>query len=164
MPDQAKRRAAREQAFALLFELSFHPEATIAELLACAAPDEEHPIQTDPFALRLANKAAENLEQLDAAISERLKGWKLNRISRAAHALLRLALCEMLFFDEIPVGASINEAVELAKRYGDDEASRFINGVLGAVARQEKPNAEPEQPTSEPTIEPIAEPIMEPGD
>ena len=163
MPDQAKRRAAREQAFALLFELSFHPEATIEGLLECAVPDEEHPIKTDPFAIRLANKAVENLEQLDETISTRLKGWKLSRISRVAHALLRLALCEMFFFDEIPVGASINEAVELAKRYGDDEAPRFINGVLGAVARQEKTNAEPEQPTAEPIAEPAVEQPIEPA-
>ena len=182
MPDQAKRRAAREQAFALLFELSFHPEATIEALLECAvapseADDEEHPIKTEPFAIRLANKAAENLEQLDEAISARLKGWKLSRISRVSHALLRLALCEMFFFDEIPVGASINEAVELAKRYGDDDAPRFINGVLGAVARQEKTNAEPEQSTeptneqppesieestTEPPVEQPGEPIAEP--
>ena len=166
MPDIAKRRAAREQAFALLFELSFHPEATIKELLECAAEPSEagegSPIKTDPLALRLANKAAENLEKLDEAISERLKGWKLNRISRVAHALLRLALCEMFFFDEIPVGASINEAVELAKRYGDDEAPRFINGVLGAVARQEKTHAEPEQPTEESTSSPAGEPTSSP--
>jgi len=136
MADQASRRAAREQAFALLFELSFHADAAIETLLANAVDaDRGEPLQPDPFAVRLAETAAANLEQLDGEIAKRLKNWKLSRIPRASHALLRLALCEMLFFDEIPVGASINEAVELGKRYGDEEAPRFINGVLGAVAR-----------------------------
>lgn len=148
MADQASRRAAREQAFALLFELSFHPDATVETLLACAVdPDREEPLRPDPFAVRLAETAAAHLEQLDGEIAKRLKNWKLRRISRVSHALLRLALCEMLFFEKIPVGASINEAVELAKRYGDEEAPRFINGVLGAVARnaaiQEKMDENP---------------------
>jgi len=141
MADQSTRRAAREQAFALLFELSFHPDASIEDLVACAVDTGEEPLAPDPFALRLAGAAAANFARLDEEITKRLKKWKLNRISRVSHALLRLALCEMLFFDDIPMGASINEAVELAKRYGDEDAPRFINGVLGAVARQEKTDA-----------------------
>jgi len=141
MPDQSIRRAAREQAFALLFELSFHADASVESLVACAVDAGDEPIAPDPYALRLAGAAAANLAKLDEEITKRLKKWKLGRISRVSHALLRLALCEMLFFDDIPVGASINEAVELAKRYGDEEAPRFINGVLGAVARQEKTDA-----------------------
>ena len=133
MPDD--RRASRAQAFALLFELSFQPGETIESLLEHAAQSEEPPA-ADAFALRLAETAALHLEELDDIIAKRLKGWKLNRISRVSHALLRLAVCEMLHFDEIPVGASINEAVELAKLYGDADAPKFINGVLGTIARE----------------------------
>ena len=135
MPDPVKRRAAREQAFALLFELSFHPGEALKDILAAhAALDDDTPAP-EPFALEVALCAESHLAELDDAIAQRLKGWKLNRISRAAHAILRLAVCEMQYFDDIPVGASINEAVELAKLYADEEAPRFVNGVLGAIAR-----------------------------
>jgi len=135
MPD--KRRASREKAFALLFELSFQPGEGIAALLerACEGGD---PPSVDAFTLRLAETAAEHLQELDEAIAKRLKGWRLSRISRTSHALLRLAVCEMLYFDNIPAGASINEAVELAKIYGDADAPKFINGVLGSIARGEQ--------------------------
>ena len=133
MPDN--RRASREKAFALLFELSFHPGETIPSLAAYAGEGDESP-GVDGFAMRLAETAAEHLQELDDAIAKRLKGWKLSRISRVSHALLRLAVCEMLYFGDIPVGASINEAVELAKTYGDADAPRFINGVLGSIARE----------------------------
>jgi len=132
MPDA--RRASREKAFALLFELSFQPGEAI-QTLAERAIEGGDPPPVDGFAMRLAETAASRLEELDDTIAKRLKGWKLNRISRVSHALLRLAVCEMLYFDGIPVGASINEAVELAKIYGDDGAPKFINGVLGSIAR-----------------------------
>ena len=143
MPDA--RRASREKAFALLFELSFQPGETIASLAAracegaCPPAADSAAVPADGLAMRLAETAAEHIEELDDAIEKRLKGWKLGRISRVSHALLRLAVCEMLYFGDIPVGASINEAVELAKIYGDADAPKFINGVLGAIAREEKP-------------------------
>ncbi|MDR2526163.1 MAG: transcription antitermination factor NusB [Oscillospiraceae bacterium] len=133
------RQQAREQAFALLFELSYHPGASVASLLANAgalAEDEAAEARAvDPYACRAAEAAVAHLEEIDARISENLRGWKLNRIARVPLALLRLAVCEILYFEDIPAGASINEAVELAKIYGDEEAPRFINGVLGSIAR-----------------------------
>ncbi|MDR3314184.1 MAG: transcription antitermination factor NusB [Oscillospiraceae bacterium] len=148
-PPKNTRRTAREQAFALLFELSFHPGASVAELLANAGeapadlpaaqdPSAAEPIRALPVeanALRTAETAVAHLEALDELITKHLRGWKLGRISRVSLALLRLAACELLYFDEIPTGASINEAVELAKLYGDEDAPRFINGVLGSIAR-----------------------------
>jgi len=142
MPDA--RRQSREKAFALLFELSFQPGESVASLAQCAFEGVCPPaadsaaIPVDGFAMRLAETAAEHLEELDETIAKRLKGWKLSRISRTSHALLRLAVCEMLYFDDIPVGASINEAVELAKIYGDADAPKFINGVLGVIARDKE--------------------------
>ena len=78
----------------------------------------------------------ENLSQIDEKISENLKGWKLSRISKVSLAILRLAVFEMLFFDDIPFGVSINEAVELAKKYSTQEDASFINGVLGALSKK----------------------------
>ena len=144
--DQLSRRTAREQAFALLFELSFHPGERLRDILDRHAEDDTP--APDELALALALRAEEQRERLDEEIAKRLKpGWRLGRIPRVTHALLRLAVCEILCFDEIPVGASINEAVELAKIYAGDEAPRFINGVLGAIARDQETgsgeNAEP---------------------
>lgn len=128
---QQQRRQAREQAFALLFALTFH--ANLQEVLAARDEDEE-PLHES--ALQLATLAEENLQTIDEEIAKWLKpGWRLGRIPRATHALLRLAVCEMLHVDDIPIGVSINEAVELAKLYGDDDAPKFVNGLLGAIAR-----------------------------
>ena len=132
---QTNRRAAREQAFALLFELSFHPGGSLMEILNTRDDDTPEP---DAFAKELALCAEEHLQALDEEIAKRLKGWKLNRISRASLAILRMAACEICHFDDIPVGASINEAVELAKVYAEDEAPKFINGVLGTLARDQE--------------------------
>jgi len=134
MPEPSARRLSREKAFALLFELSFQPEESIAALLERACGGGPPP--ADGLALRLAETASAHIGELDETIAKRLKGWKLSRISRTSHALLRLAVCEMLYFSDIPVGASINEAVELAKIYGDADAPKFINGVLGSIARE----------------------------
>ena len=128
---QQQRRQAREQAFGLLFELTFHDSL---QAVFDARDEDEEPLHE--FAVQLASKAEENLQAIDEEIAKRLKtGWRLGRIPRATHALLRLAVCEMLHFDDIPVGVSINEAVELAKIYGDDDAPKFVNGLLGAIAR-----------------------------
>ena len=135
---QDKRRAAREQAFALLFELSFHAQESLQGIINARDEDDDTPAP-NAFARKLALCVEENLQALDDAIIAKLKpGWRLSRISRAAHIILRLAICEMLYFDDIPVGASINEAVELAKTYADDDAPKFINGILGVIAREQE--------------------------
>ncbi|MDR1927070.1 MAG: transcription antitermination factor NusB [Oscillospiraceae bacterium] len=128
------RRAAREQSFALLFALSFQPGARMEEVIAWAA--DGGALEQDKRAAQTALLAEAHLEEIDALIEKNLHGWRISRISRVALALLRLAVCEMLFVEAVPVGASINEAVELAKLYGDAEVPRFINGVLGSIARE----------------------------
>ncbi|MCL2775937.1 MAG: transcription antitermination factor NusB [Oscillospiraceae bacterium] len=77
----------------------------------------------------------ENIEQIDDIISGSIIGWEYNRISKISMALLRIAVYEILYVDDIPVSVAINEAVELSKRYDYSEAYTFINGVLGAVAK-----------------------------
>ena len=128
------RRHAREQAFILIFEKSFHPEITVEELISMAV--EARYLQTDEFAVLLANTADERQPEIDSIIEKNAIGWKKDRISRVSLSLLRLALCEMLFIEEVPTNVSINEAVELAKLYASQEDAAFINGVLGTTARQ----------------------------
>lgn len=127
------RRKSREQAFALLFEKSFN-DAPVMELAEGAQDARECIIE--PFALSLAQGAEEKLAQLDARIDAHLHKWSRERISRVSLAVLRLAIYEMLFEDSVPVSVAINEAVELAKRYGGEEDSSFVNGILGSISRE----------------------------
>ena len=128
------RRQAREQAFTLIFEKSFHPEITVEEMISMAV--EARYLQTDEFEVLLAKTADEQQPEIDSIIENNAIGWKKDRISRVSLSLLRLALCEMLFIEEVPTNVSINEAVELAKLYASQEDAAFINGVLGAAARK----------------------------
>ena len=78
------------------------------------------------------------MDELNDAIERNAKGWKLSRLSRMTKAVLRLAIYEMRYVDDVPVGVAINEAVALDKVYDTDEAASFINGVLGSIAREGK--------------------------
>lgn len=130
------RREEREQAFILLFEKSFNSEIELSELFEIALEDEI--VADSEFVKTLSFKAWENLETIDALIEKNAKGWKINRISKVALAVLRMAICEMLYFDDIPVGVSINEAVELCKKYAAKDDASFVNGLLGSVSKEEK--------------------------
>ena len=127
------RYKMREQAFFLCFEMLFSD--TEIDELADNAGDARDEFLSD-FALDCARGVKENAETIDARISENLKqGWKISRISRVSLAILRLAVYEMLYLEEIPVSVSINEAVELSKKYSVEDDTAFINGVLGSVAK-----------------------------
>lgn len=128
------RKEAREQAFIIIFEKEFNDEYSLDEIID-AAKDAEL-FDADEFAKKLAEKTLENLDKLDELISSNLKGgWKIGRISKVSLAILRLAVCEMTQFNDIPVSVSINEAVELAKMYAADEDSAFVNGLLASVSK-----------------------------
>ena len=86
---------------------------------------------------RLVELTAENRSEIDAYIQKYSKGWKLERISRTALAVMRCAICEILYMDEIPNAAAINEAVERAKGYDEPDTVAFVNGVLGGFMRGE---------------------------
>ncbi len=129
---ELSRRAAREQAFALVFEKSFH-NSSFDEIISNAADADD--IIVDAFAKKEAEGVYSNLAEIDEIISNNLRGWTINRISRVALSILRLSVYEIKFSDDVPDSVSINEAVELAKKFGSDEDPSYINGVLGSVAR-----------------------------
>lgn len=131
-----KRRKSREQAFIILFEKSFNDDMTIGEIIDIAV--EAEVIENDTFTEKLAKSAVENIGEIDALIEKNLKGWTMARISKVSLALLRMAICEIKFFEDIPTGVSINEAVEICKIYGSDEDKSFVNGILGSVSRSEE--------------------------
>ena len=126
------RRKSREQAFALLFEKSFN-DLPVMDLSESAQDARETIIE--PFALALAQGVEEKMAEIDARIDAFSYKWSRDRISRVSLAVLRLAVYEMLYDDDTPASVAINEAVELAKKYGGEEESSFVNGVLGGIAR-----------------------------
>lgn len=134
------RREAREQAFCILFERSFQNE-TIDEILHAAA--EARDLIPSEFAQEVAFGVEEHQEEIDGIITEKLKGWSLQRLSKVAVSLLRLSVYEMLYVEDVPTGVSINEAVELAKKYGGKDDPAYINGVLGTVGRELEEDRQP---------------------
>ncbi|MCI8496910.1 MAG: transcription antitermination factor NusB [Clostridiales bacterium] len=126
------RREAREQAFILIFEHSFREEG-LDEIIADAV--EARCLTPDEFAVAAAKGVDAHQDELDGVIEQYSRKWEKNRISRVALSLLRLAVYEMRFSDEVPVGVAINEAVELSKKYAGEEDASFINGILGGIAR-----------------------------
>ena len=130
------RSQSREQAFALLFEKSFNPETDMDDIIALSLENEL--IEPDEFASMLAQTAWDKLFSIDDIIEKYSKNWKKHRISRVALSAMRLSICELMYIPEVPVGTSINEAVELCKKYATAEDASFVNGVLGSVSREEK--------------------------
>lgn len=127
------RREAREQAFILLFEQAVTGEK-MDDILHDAT--EARDFIPNSYAEAVAFGSEAYREELDQEISEHIRGWNLRRLSKVALALLRLAVYEMLFDSAIPASVSINEAVELAKTYGEKDDASYINGVLGSIAKK----------------------------
>ena len=94
-------------------------------------PDE----QQRAYIHRLTTLTAMHREEIDALIERHAKGWRVSRISKTALAVLRCAVCEILYMDDIPNAAAINEAVELCKGYDEPDTVSFVNGVLGGIMR-----------------------------
>ena len=127
-----KRSEAREQAFQLVFEMGITGDSVDATIDAAGMSRD---LILDDFAEKLAKGVEQNREKIDEQISRYIRGWKLSRLSRVAVAALRLAVYEILYEDNIPDSVSINEAVELAKKYGSVEDAPFVNGVLACVVK-----------------------------
>ena len=161
-----KRQESREQAFIMIFEKQFNPDYSVAQI-ADAARDAEV-FEPDGFACALAEKTYDAVEDIDAVISSHLaQGWRKERLSKVVLSILRLSVCEIMFFDDIPTAVSINEAVELAKKYAPDGGSSFVNALLGSVSRagnnetadsgdnSSEDAAEPEAAQTEPEAETV---------
>lgn len=126
------RREARENAVGLLFEYGFRTDADAAKIYEKAEDVRELP--DDEFVRSLFFGAVENLDAIDAVISENARGWKLERLSGVSRAVLRLGTYEMLYTD-VPDSVAVNEAIEIIKKYDDEKARPFVNGILNAVMK-----------------------------
>lgn len=127
------RHESREQAFALMFERLFSPEIPPQEIIRTKADLSE--FTRNDFTETLFVVACEHQEEIDQLIRENLVNWSFDRLTKVSVAVLRIAICEIKYLDDIPVNVSINEAVEIAKKYSGAEDASFVNGVLGSIAK-----------------------------
>ena len=144
------RSTAREIAVHLSYELSF-TDLTVDQLLQrhlsaenfASLAGEDAVYQELPnakqrdYICRLVRGVAQHAGELDTDIDRYAKGWKFSRMPLVATAIMRVAMFEILYMPDIPNGAAINEAVELARKYEGDEVAKFVNGILGAFVRAE---------------------------
>jgi N utilization substance protein B len=131
------RYIAREGAFLLVFEQEFQPELTTRQLMDAYFANEENPQPgaEESYMQDLLEGVVSHKAELDEIIEQNSKGWKKNRLSKTAIAVLRVALYEILYREDVGHGTSINEAVELLKKYDTEETARFVNGLLGGFIK-----------------------------
>ncbi|MBQ7799555.1 MAG: transcription antitermination factor NusB [Oscillospiraceae bacterium] len=126
------RSESREQAFILNFEAQFS-DASIDEIIELASEMREFKVSA--FASKLIHFTQENCDEINNIIASFAKKWDMKRISKVSLAVLQLAVGEIMQFDDIPVSVTINEAVELCKKYGGDDDFSFVNGILGSYVK-----------------------------
>lgn len=147
------KREARQIALHMIFEMEFKSKEDWGDILEirfkpdvfCTLADEAEEIEFysknisdvhNEYIRLCVNGVCKNIEEIDEHISKLSKEWDIKRISKISLAILRLSIFEIKYTD-IPKGASINEAVDLAKEYDSDEAGSFVNGILGSFVREE---------------------------
>ena len=130
------RTELREHIFKMLYQVEFHGAEEMQEPLRLYLDALGHATEDDKAYMQ--NKywaVAGRLPEIDKLLNENTQGWKTKRMNKVDLAILRLAVYEMAWDEDIPTKVAINEAVELAKRFGGDDSPSFVNGVLGKVAR-----------------------------
>lgn len=134
------RREARKNAFFLVFQMGFNEKDEFEQMKELFFEQKEQEVKKEEkeFILKEAEGTKEHLTEIDDIISKKSKRWAKERISKVDIAILRLAIYEIYFSEEIPLSVAINEAVELAKEFGTDESPTFVNGILGSIASENK--------------------------
>lgn len=141
-----KRSELREHLFLMLFRNDFYEREELKDQAlmyleyiqsyteSLDIPEQIIKAKDEDYLLNRFLEIADKVDKIDALIEEASTGWKLNRIGKAELTIMRLAVFEMKFDEEIPTGVAINEAVELAKRFGKEDSSGFVNGLLAKLA------------------------------
>ncbi|MDO4282568.1 MAG: transcription antitermination factor NusB [Clostridia bacterium] len=127
------RKKARDNAFKCIYELEFDNEKNVEKILAFCYEENENKEDEKEYMNVVVNGVKENLERIDSMILSKLKNWSMERIAKIDLAILRLAIYEIMYMDDIPVKVTANEAVELAKLYGNNDSKSFVNGVIAKV-------------------------------
>ncbi|MBQ0028225.1 MAG: transcription antitermination factor NusB [Lachnospiraceae bacterium] len=126
------RRGLREQIFKLLFRIEFNDADEMDEQMSLffETSDEEFTEEESDYVQKKYESIVAHLDDIDKSINERAKGWTTDRMSKVDLTIIRLGVYEIVFDDDIPASVAVNEAVELAKLFGQDESYSFVNGVL----------------------------------
>lgn len=129
------RRELREQIFKFIFRVEFNDIEEMAEQEKLFFEDDELIIKDEDVAYisEKSNKILQKLEEIDGLINQYAKGWTTERMSKVDLTIIRLAVYEIKFDEDVPAGVAINEAVEIAKKFGQEESSGFVNGVLAKL-------------------------------
>ena len=131
------RREMREHIFKLLFLIEFNEAAEMPEQIKLYFDNMEELAPAEQAYMEdKYNKIQEHLEEIDQLLNEISTGWKTKRMGRVDLNILRLAVYEMKYDEDVPVKVAINEAVEIGKTFGGEDSASFINGILGKVARE----------------------------
>lgn len=129
------RRKIRELVFQMVFRVEFYEEEELQQQLRLFMDEQEAVSEQDRAYLEhKVQDIFAHLEEIDAVIDSSAKNWKTGRMAKVELTLIRLAVYEMRFEEDIPTGVAINEAVELAKTYGEENSASFVNGVLARIA------------------------------
>ncbi|MBQ8357208.1 MAG: transcription antitermination factor NusB [Clostridia bacterium] len=129
------RHDAREAVFELLFETEFRTDEPKEEIFAISTENRE--IAPDPYIRDTYFGVHAHIDEIDALINKHSNGWKTTRISKVSRSILRLCVYEMLYCrEDIPESVSLNEAVELCKKFDEEKARPFVNGVLNSIKNE----------------------------
>ena len=130
------RRELREQIFKLLFRIEFNEKEDMPEQEELFFQEEENAVdeKDGQYILKKYQDIVSKVDAIDDMINQTAKGWETSRMGKVDLTLIRLAVYEIKYDDEIPTGVAINEAVELAKKFGQDNSPSFINGILAKFA------------------------------
>jgi len=135
------RREAREHTFEMLFETEFRSDENIQDIYECSCEDREL-TNDDNYIKDTFFGIDEKKTELDEIINKNSYAWRSDRISKVSRSILRLAIYEMYYINSIPVKVTLNEAVELCKKFDDEKAVPFVNGVLNAVKNELPQNSD----------------------
>ncbi|MDI6809604.1 MAG: transcription antitermination factor NusB [Candidatus Eisenbacteria bacterium] len=130
-----KRRKARELAFRILYQAeisSGEPMSVANEVLS----ESEHEASIDSYTRELVRAFSEHARQIDEIISRTSKNWELGRMAATDRNVLRYSVAEILYLTEVPPKVAIDEAIEIARRFGTEDSGKFVNGILDSVARE----------------------------
>lgn len=128
------RRLARELALKVLYRFE-EGDTDLPSAIHSVLETKKYQTQDKDFSKMLVEKTTGNLEEIDEKIIKVIKNWEYDRISVVDKTILRMGTCEIVYFDDIPPQISINEAIEIGKKYGGNDSGRFINGVLDAIRK-----------------------------
>lgn len=128
------RRLIRETVFSILFQVDLGRNPW-REVLEYTLKESEFPENSVTFLTELVSGTIQHLKEIDAEITHFSEGWKLERMASTDRNILRMAVYEIKYREDIPPGVTVNEAVDLAKKFGDDDSGKFVNGILGNLVR-----------------------------